>query len=80
MESFIYAGLNNITLILTRSFNKEVGKYLDFNLSKRVIIGDFKTSAKARYTITNTQPRQAEIRVSSLDIVIKRQLNSLREL
>ena len=53
MEPFIYAGLNNITLILTRPFNKEVGKYLDLNISKRVITGNFKTSAKARYAIAN---------------------------
>ena len=57
-----------------------MGKYLDLNLGKRIFIGDFKTSAKARYTIVNARPRKAKIRVNSLDIVVKRQLSSLREL
>ena len=57
MELFVYAGLNNTTFILTRPFNKEVGKYLDFNLSKRVLISDFKTSTKACYIIINTRLR-----------------------
>ena len=79
-EPFVYAGLNDTTLILTRPFNKEAGKYLDLNLGKRVLTGDFKTFTKARHAIVNARPRQAEIRVSSSDTVIKRQLNSLREL
>jgi len=80
MEPFVYAGLNNTTFILTCPFDKEAGKYLDLNLSRCIFIGNFKTSTKAHYTIINAWPRQAEIRVSSLDTVIKRQLNSLREL
>ena len=79
-EPFIYAGLNDTTLILTRPFDKETGKYLDLNLGKRVFTGDFKTSAKARHTIANARPRKAEIRVDSSDTVVKRQLSSLREL
>ena len=79
-EPFVYAGLNDTTLILTRPFNKEAGKYLDINLGKRVITGDFKTSTKARHAIVNARPRRAKIRVSSEDTFIKRQLNSLREL
>ena len=73
-------GLNDTTLILTRPFDKEAGKYLDLNLGKRVLTGDFKTSTEARHAIVNARPRRAEIRVSSSDTVIKRQLNSLREL
>ena len=79
-EPFVYAGLNDTTLILTRPFDKEAGKYLDLNLGKRVLTGDFKTFTKARRAIVNARPRQAEIRVSSSDTAIKRQLNSLREL
>jgi len=75
-----FAGLNDITLILTRPFDKETGKYLDLNLGKRVLTGDFKTSTKARHAIVNARPRRAEIRVSSSNTVIKRQLDSLREL
>jgi len=54
MEPFVYAGLNNITFIFICPFNKEIKKYLDFNLSKRVFIDDFKTFTKAYYVIINT--------------------------
>ena len=53
MEPFVYAGLNDITFILICPFNKEVGKYLDFNFGKRVLIGNFKTFIKAHYAIIN---------------------------
>jgi hypothetical protein len=54
MELFIYINLNNITFILTCPFNKEIGKYLNFNLNKCVFINNFKISIKAYYTIVNT--------------------------
>jgi len=53
MEPFVYAGLNDITFILTRPFDKKTGKYLDFNLGKRVLINNFKTFTKAYHTIIN---------------------------
>jgi hypothetical protein len=61
MELFIYISLNNTTFIFTYPFNKEVGKYLNFNFSKYVFINNFKTFTKAYYTIINTQLRKAKI-------------------
>ena len=79
-EPLAYAGLNDTTLIITRPFDGAGGNFIDLDLGRRVISGNFKTTAEARRSIRDARPRKAIIQGYHSDTVIKRQLNSLREL